>query len=250
MMVGGLFSGIGGLDLGLHWAGFETKWFCEIEKFPQAVLRKHWPDVPIIEDVRDVTAGNVQRVDVIAGGFPCQDISVAGKMGGIKAERSGLWSEMGRAIREIRPRYAVIENVANLVGFGLEQVLSDLAQMGRDASWAVIPASAVGADHRRDRIFIVSWLPNTIGNGGKRGNPKPFPWLTALQRVKNGRSPAKWPERSPILINPFRDCSDGIPSRIYLEGMRGIGNAVVPQVGYLVGRAVREHAEENGWWTP
>lgn len=246
LTVGSLFSGIGGLDLGLKWAGFETKWFCEIEKFPQAVLRKHFPNTPIIEDVRNVTTGNVQQVDVIAGGFPCQDISVAGKMGGIQSERSGLWVEMGRAIREIRPRYAIIENVANLVGLGLERVLSDLAEMGRDASWAIIPASSVGAYHRRNRIFIVSWIPDHSSNRRQGNKQKPFPWLEALQGFENGGGAPKWSERSPVSVNPFWDRADGIPYKIYLAGMRGLGNAVVPQVGYLVGRAVMEHFLENG----
>ena len=243
--VGSLFSGIGGLDLGLEWAGFETKWFCEIEKFPQAVLRKHWPDTPIIEDVRNVTTGNVQQVDVIAGGFPCQDISIAGRRAGIGAERSGLWSEMARIIRVFRPRYTIIENVANLVGFGLERVLADLAEMGRDASWAVIPASAVGADHRRDRVFIVSWFADDYSNRIQGSKSKSFPWLSALQRNENGRSIAKWPDRSRSNIDPFRRGADGVSTRLYESRMKGLGNAVVPQVGYLVGRAVMEHYSEN-----
>lgn len=249
--VGSLFSGIGGLDLGLEWAGFETKWFCEIEKFPQAVLRKHWPDVPIIEDVRDVTSGNVQRVDVIAGGFPCQDISVARAVSGregLAGRRSGLWHEMARTIRDVRPRYVIIENVSALINFGLNRVLADLAADGRDASWAVIPASAAGADHRRDRLFIVSWIADDNSLGVQGNSKKPFPWLRALQGQQNGRGVANWPDRSTKVVDPFWRGADGVSTGLYNDRLKGLGNAVVPQVGYLVGRAVRAHAEENGWW--
>lgn len=250
MKVLSLFSGIGGLDLGFEWAGFETVAFCEIEEFPQKVLNKHWHNVPIIEDVRNVTKESVPgRIDVIIGGFPCQDISVAGDRAGINdGTRSGLWIEQMRTIREIRPKYAVIENVANLVGFGLERVLCDLAEDGRDASWAVIPASAVGADHRRDRIFIVSYLANNGGIGVQGSVEKPFPWLSALQRFKDGGGLARWSERSTKNIDPFRRSPNGVSTRVYNDRIKGLGNAVVPQVAYLVAMAVRQHAEENGVW--
>jgi len=249
MTVGSLFSGIGGLDLGFEWAGFETKWFCEIEEFPRKVLNKHWPDVPIIEDIRNVTGKSVQPVDVLIGGFPCQDISNAGDMAGItEGKRSGLWSEQFRVIRVLRPRYAVIENVANLVGFGLERVLADLASIGRDASWAVIPASATGADHKRDRVFIVSYITNNVSNGIQGCAEKAFSWLHALQGISDGRGLAEWPERSVQNIHPFRRGADGISTRLYNDRIKGLGNTVVPQVAYLVARAVREHAEEQGEW--
>lgn len=177
MTVGSLFSGIGGLDLGLEWAGFETKWFCEIEKFPQAVLRKHWPHVPIIEDVRDVKPSeSVQRVDVIAGGFPCQDISWAGKGRGIdydlseqEGTRSGLWWEMWRVIRDLRPRYVVAENVPALTHRGLDIVLGSLAEIGYDAEWQTISAAGVGAPHIRERVFIVAYPNNKHGRWKERG---------------------------------------------------------------------------------
>ena len=152
------------MDLGLEWAGFETKWFCEIEPFPRKVLEKHWPGVPIIEDVRDVTKGNVQPVDVIVGGFPCQDISWAGKGRGIdydlsgkEGTRSGLWWEMWRVIRDLRPRYVIAENVPALTHRGLDIVLGSLAQIGYDAEWQTISAASVGAPHIRERVFIVAY---------------------------------------------------------------------------------------------
>ena len=156
-----LFSGIGGFSLGLErTGGFETVAFCEIEPFPRKVLAKHWPKVPIYNDVRELTAERLRAdgigVDVICGGFPCQDISTAGKGAGIEGERSGLWSEYARLIGELRPRYVLVENVAALLGRGLDRVLGDLSEIGFDAEWHCIPASAVGARHRRDRVWIVA----------------------------------------------------------------------------------------------
>jgi len=160
-----LFSGIGGFSLGLErTGGFETVAFCEIDPFCRRVLAKHWPGVPIYEDVRTLTAARLAAdgigVDAICGGFPCQDISLAGKGAGIEGERSGLWSEYARLIGELRPRYVLVENVAALLGRGLDRVLGDLAALGYDAEWHCIPASAVGAPHSRDRLWIVGHPDN------------------------------------------------------------------------------------------
>jgi DNA (cytosine-5)-methyltransferase 1 len=156
-----LFSGIGGFSLGLErTGGFKTVAFCEIEPFPRRVLAKHWPEVPCYHDVRELTADQLAAdgigIDVICGGFPCQDISFAGKGAGLAGERSGLWSEYARLIGELQPRYAIVENVSALLSRGLADVLGDLAALGYDAEWHCIPASAVGAPHRRDRIWIIA----------------------------------------------------------------------------------------------
>jgi len=157
-----LFSGIGGFSLGLErTGGFETVAFCEIDPFARRVLAKHWPETPCYDDVRTLDAARLDadgigRPDVICGGFPCQDISDAGKRAGLEGERSGLWSEIARLAGELRPRYVLVENVAALLGRGLDTVLGDLAALGYDAEWHCIPASAVGAPHRRDRIWIVA----------------------------------------------------------------------------------------------
>ena len=157
-----LFSGIGGFSLGLErTGGFETVAFCEIDKFCQKVLRKHWPHVRQYTDVTKLTAAQLTAdgiaVDAICGGFPCQDISLAGGGAGMgEGTRSGLWSEYARLIGELRPRYVIVENVSALLGRGLDRVLGDLAQIGYDAEWHCIPASAVGAPHRRDRVWIVA----------------------------------------------------------------------------------------------
>ena len=157
-----LFSGIGGFSLGLEkTGGFETAAFCEIEPYPRAVLKRHWPEVPCYEDVRTLTAARLGAdgiaVDVICGGFPCQDISTAGKGAGLAGERSGLWSEIARLVGELRPQYVIVENVSALLGRGLSRVLGDLSEIGYDAEWHCIPASYVGAPHRRDRIWIVAY---------------------------------------------------------------------------------------------
>ena len=192
-----LFSGIGGFSLGLEETGhFETVAFCEIEKYPQKILKKHWPDVPIYEDVKNVTAkrlradGIITNGDriVVTGGFPCQDLSIAGKQKGITAERSGLWSELHRIIGEIRPDYALVENVSALLSGPSEQpgewfgkILGDLAEIGFDARWYSIQASDMGAPHKRNRVWIVGY-PNDNGpselriteneRGNKRGEKK------------------------------------------------------------------------------
>jgi DNA (cytosine-5)-methyltransferase 1 len=159
-----LFSGIGGFSLGLERAGMRTVAFCEIEPFQRAVLTERWPEVPIYDDVRTLTADRLRSdgisVDVICGGFPCQDISAAGKGAGLDGERSGLWTQYARIIGEVRPAFVIVENVAALLARGLDRVLGDLAALGYDAEWHCIPASAVGAPHRRDRIWIVAY-PNS-----------------------------------------------------------------------------------------
>ena len=156
-----LFSGIGGFSLGLESTKWKTIAFCEINPSCHKVLSKYWPDVPIFEDVTKLSASDIaSSVDVICGGFPCQDISVAGKKKGINGNRSGLWKEYLRLINEIKPKYAIIENVANLRSHGLITVLQDLWQIGYDAQWHCIPASALGAPHQRDRIWIIAY-PNS-----------------------------------------------------------------------------------------
>lgn len=156
-----LFSGIGGFSLGVELAGWHTVAFCEIELSCRQILKNHWADVPIFEDVTKLIANDLpQKIDVICGGFPCQDISVAGKKAGINGNRSGLWKQYARLIYELNPKYAIIENVANLRSNGLITVLQDLWQIGYDAEWHCIPASSLGAPHQRDRIWIIAY-PNS-----------------------------------------------------------------------------------------
>ena len=173
-----LFSGVGGFSLGLErTGGFETVAFCEIEDFPRRVLAKHWPEVPCYNDVRTLTADVLRRdgiaVDVITGGFPCQDLSVAGKQRGMgEGTRSGLWSEIIRLVGELRPQYVIVENVAALLagpserrGGWFGRVLGDLAECGYDAEWRNIPACMVGAPHRRERVWVLAYASQMHGYG-------------------------------------------------------------------------------------
>ncbi len=157
MRFGSLFSGIGGMDLGLEWAGMECAWQVENDSYAVRVLEKHWPNVTRYGDIREVDFGGVEPVELLAGGFPCQDLSYAGKGLGLSGERSGLWSEFKRAIRMVGPRYVLVENVPGLLGRGMGAVLGDLASLGYDAEWQSIPAAAFGAPHLRWRIFIVGY---------------------------------------------------------------------------------------------
>lgn len=154
LKIGSLFSGIGGLELGLERAGVgSTVWQCEIDPYARAVLANHWPDAIRFDDITKMH--DVPPVDLICGGFPCQDISNAGKRVGIDGARSGLFFELMRVVRLVRPRFVVLENVAALLGRGMGDVLGELSESGYDAEWDCVPASSVGAPHRRDRVFIV-----------------------------------------------------------------------------------------------
>jgi DNA (cytosine-5)-methyltransferase 1 len=162
MTFGSLFSGVGGIDLGLERAGMTCKWQVEIDPFCRKVLAKHWPDVRRYEDVRTVGADNLEPVDVIAGGFPCQDVSEAGNRAGIKeGTRSGLWFEYHRIICELRPRYVLVENVTGLLSNGMDRVLGELAESGYDAEWQVLSAADMGAPHQRKRVFIIATMADS-----------------------------------------------------------------------------------------
>jgi DNA (cytosine-5)-methyltransferase 1 len=238
-----LFSGIGGFSLGLErTGGFETVAFCEIEPFPRRVLAKHWPGVPIYNDVRTLTADVLRRdgiaVDVITGGFPCQDLSVAGKQRGMgEGTRSGLWSEIVRLIGELRPQYVIVENVAALLsgpsekrGGWFGRVLGDLAECGYDAEWENIPASALGAPHRRERVWLTAYPHQDrcvlSADTARRILPvesaliwKPFGTTHNRLRVQE-LAKACWDD-------------DGLPAEL-----GAYGNAVVPQIPELIGHAI------------
>jgi hypothetical protein len=176
MRVLDLFSGIGGFSLGLERAGMCTVGFCEIDPFCRDVLTKHWPAVPIHDDVttREFQEG---EADVICGGFPCQDISVAGAGAGLAGERSGLWRELLRAIRVVRPHYAIVENVAALLGRGMGTVLGDLAEIGHDAEWHCIPALVRLTDATASGLS--QWITPSVEDCKPAG---------AIERYANGES--------------------------------------------------------------
>ena len=162
MRFGSLFSGIGGLDLGLEMAGMECSWMVEVDKFGSQILKHHWPDAEIYGDIYTIDGKELKPVDLICGGFPCQPVSFAGKRAGTTDER-WLWGEFARIIRQVKPRWVVAENVTGLLsansGRAFAEVLRDLAQIGYNAVWNVFPAGGqggVGAPHRRERIFIIA----------------------------------------------------------------------------------------------
>lgn len=236
-----LFSGIGGFSLGLERAGgFETVAFCEIEPYPRAVLAKHWPNVPCYDDVRTLTADALLRdgiaVDVICGGFPCQDLSRAGLGAGIAGERSGLWGEFARLIGEIRPRFAILENVAALLDDGMGTVLGDLAAIGYDAEWSTVSACALGAPHMRQRVFAVAY-PN--GQHGREGLRHPAPRAQrSVQEIYDlegarARQRARLEDPSALYGG-----ANGVP--FGMERNRAIGNSIYPEVPTVIGRAIMQ----------
>jgi DNA (cytosine-5)-methyltransferase 1 len=318
LTVGSLFSGIGGIDLGLERAGMEVRWQVEIEDYPTKVLEKHWPDVKRYRDIRDVGKHNLEPVDLICGGFPCQDISLAGKGAGLEGDRSGLWWEFHRIISELRPRYILAENVSALLIRGGVTVLGSLATLGYDASWDCIPAAAVGAPHRRDRLFIVAYPNsrrgqdndvrpggNSVGSGGEevaitpdlnggsgraqamayteclRGESRAIHGRNQLQTLQRRKTDSlesdgerfphvadtmQWglqeSEHKPRRGQGWEDTAGvrtlaaddswwatepdvgrvahGVPSRVHR--LKGLGNAVVPQVAEYVGQLIVRHA--------
>ena len=319
MRFGSLFCGIGGFDLGLERAGMECAWQVEIDPYAKKVLAKHWPNVRRHADVCTFPPQEGDwQVDVICGGFPCQDISYAGKGAGLAGERSGLWHQFARIIGKLRPRYVIVENVAALLTRGMGEVLGTLASLGYDAEWHVIPASAVGAPHRRDRVWIVAFntdaagvcrlgdsesgqsvcrdrqadatkgrggisphtgrvrdcLPDAycrqvrgvnadtgnggslpqeesqrIGCGGDGGNDvadadrsglaerQGQPGDARQKRSAIGR--ADWWESEPDVGR----VAHGVPARV--DRLRCLGNAVVPQVVELIGRAILQREQSN-----
>jgi DNA (cytosine-5)-methyltransferase 1 len=274
LTVGSLFSGIGGFDLGLERAGMKIIWQSEIDPFACKVLKKHWPDVPNLGDINKIDWTNIERPDVICGGYPCQPFSTAGKRGGATDPRH-LWPAMFNAICLLRPRYALMENVRGHLSMGFDQVLGDLAGIGFDAEWQVIPAAAVGAPHKRDRVFIVAYSKSEFGNvsnnnsrigleyetlskfgnnGGSQsladtdgardrgvgslqnGGETVFRQQNYL-RGKNGDASRAWWKVEPDVGR----VADGVSDRV--DRLRGLGNAIVPQVAELVAALVVEHSQ-------
>jgi len=253
--------------------------FCEQDAFCQAVIKKHWPEVKLYDDVKTLTKSKLDTdgiaVDVICGGFPCQDISIAGKGAGLAGERSGLWYEFHRLIKEIRPQYAIIENVSALRSKGLDEVLRGLAALGYDAEWHCIPAAAVGAPHRRDRVWIVAY-PNgsmasngrqcadpsgkSIGGGDDGSGSDGHDWQVALGGAGSNPGVVADSRRESAQVSPagrltavaipqrhswwevepnVGRVADGVPVR--LDRLKALGNAVVPQIPEIIGKAIMHH---------
>ena len=263
-----LFSGIGGFSLGLERSGMRTVQFVEIDPYCRRVLAKHWPGVSCHDDIRSFN-GRGFAADVVCGGFPCQDISCAGPRHGIDGTRSGLWKEYARIIGEVRPRYVIVENTDDLAVRGLGRVLGDLAEIGYDAEWPCIPAAAVGADHWRDRLWIIAYpdkpgdkppdferreqRPEEMGEDAADDNGARLPGrLQAGTLDEDARAISPWlglalhaapafpglnGSGSPVLGRG----ENGIPNRV--DRMRAIGNSIVPQIAEVIGRAIMAHVD-------
>lgn len=248
-----LFSGIGGFSLAASWiwgSQHELVSFCERDEFCQRVLKKHWPDVPCISDIHDVRGEKIGTVDLLTGGFPCQPFSIAGKRRGSEDDRY-LWPEMLRVIHEVQPRWVLGENVHGIVNLALDQVLADLESEGYEVQTFLVPACAVNAPHRRNRIWLIAntqsakrelsrntWERRAGFANGSCDDERSFsdaeseqtgrlfkrgvPANISASRDWTGQT-AAWSTES-----TFCGVADGVPRR--MERLRALGNAIVPQV--------------------
>lgn len=233
---GSLFAGIGGFDLGFERAGMVCKWQVEIDDYATKVLEKHWPHVHRERDIRECGAHNLERVDVVCGGFPCQDISHAGQGAGLSGERSGLFYEIVRIVGDLGPRFIVLENVSALLTRGLGEVLRQLASIGYDAEWCCIPAAGVGAPHVRDRVFVVAYPNSILGESRVRiFSPHNWEWEISRKGYQECVRAKRWGVETAPRISRV---DDGIPYQV--DRLRGLGNAVVPQVAEFIGRRIVE----------
>ncbi len=233
---GELFAGIGGMGLGLERAGMEVRWQVEQDPYCLKVLAKHWPDVKRYEDVRDVGAHNLESVDLICGGPPCQPVSQAGKRM-VQDDDRWLWPEFARIIRELQPTYALMENVTGLLVRGFGDVLGDLAEYGYDAEWRVLGADAFGASQHRKRVWLLAyphdtrlqgpiWCGQPLTAGASREAAHSEPLRSTL---------GYWPP-GPSAVSDIPRMADGPTNRAHR--LRALGNAVVPQVAEYIGRRI------------
>ena len=247
MTHGSLFSGIGGFDLAAKNVGFKNIWCCEIDAYCQKVLEERFPEVEIHSDI--LLLSDPQRVDIISGGFPCQDISNAKtwssngefRVSGINGKRSGLWNEFARIIRKVKPKYVVIENVPALTKKGFEKVLYDLAVIGYDAEWTIISAAEFGAPHLRKRLWIVAY-PIGIGrqyegiifkNKFREEIPQPSKWKSSRAiRSINGKK----------ALPKSLGIHDGVSRKLdEVKRITALGNAIVPDIAEFIFKRIKQH---------
>ena len=242
MNVLSLFTGIGGIELGLERAGMTTVGQVEIDPWCRGVLAKHWPDVPKHDDVVTTpewwASESRPNVDLVCGGFPCQPFSDAGLKQGVEDER-WMWPAMADTIRAVRPRYVLVENVAALVrdraAFGT--VLRDLHALGFDAEWATLRASDFGAPHQRARVFIVAYP--AVNHGGDAHKPSAERAIGLEPRGSSREHAARHWLSEPIVGR----VANGVPRGVVYKPLRALGNAVVPQIPEHIGRQIMQHAE-------
>lgn len=225
MRIGSLFAGIGGLELGLERAGLgPVVWQVEINEFCRSVLAKHWPEVTRFEDV--TRPREYPHVDLICGGFPCQDVSSAGKRRGLGGERSGLWYHFARIVRQVRPAWVIVENVASGKKAWLPTVRRDLHMLGYDSTAVALSAFDVGAPHNRSRIFVIGYA-DAHRESARAIDAKASDVRTYAEPMRD-----RW-QTAPARLR----MDDGLP--FGLDRLRALGNAVVPQCAEVIGRMIR-----------
>jgi DNA (cytosine-5)-methyltransferase 1 len=237
LSVGSLFSGIGGLDLGLERAGMKVIWQSEIDPYCNKVLKKHWPEVTNHGNIKDIDWATVEQPDVVCGGYPCQPFSLAGQRKGTNDSRH-LWPWVRDAISKLSPSYAILENVRGHLSMGGLQVVGELAEIGYDAEWRVVSAAGVGAPHKRERIIIVAYPHNSeLGDinecGSNQGSneQRRKVFITNSPGSSTSRTNSHW------LSEPnVGRVANGVSNRV--DRLRGLGNAVVPQVAEYIGHLV------------
>lgn len=236
MKVGGLFSGIGGFELGLVRAGFEISWMVEIDEFCRKVLKKHapeyWPNARILEDVTKVRIEQLTAVDLICGGFPCQPFSQAGKRRGKEDDRY-LWPEMLRIIRELKPRWIIGENVAGFINMELENAFTDLEAEGYKVEAFVLPAYGVGAPHERKRIWIVAYT------NGEYGKTRMELYQKHSKKILGDCHRYSYKPFEQALPK-FDGVVDGVSAGLDKSRIGALGNAVIPQIPEILGRFILE----------
>jgi len=230
-----LFSGIGGFSLGLEATGhFETAAFCEIEPYCKQVLKKHWPTVPIFDDIRQLKGTDIGTIDIITGGYPCQPFSVAGKQ---KAEQDPrhLWPEYFRLIQELKPTWVIGENVSGHIKLGLDSVLEDLASEGYSTRTFSISASSIGANHKRERVWTVAYTKSISRNEHEIDREHGKTPVQEISRNRGGISGGStWWSSEPRVGR----VAHGIPKRV--DRLKTLGNSVVPHIPYYIGQAIVE----------
>lgn len=244
MTTGSLFSGIEGFGLGAEWNDIKTTWSCEIETDRHKVIRKHFPNSKIYKDIKDVS--NPKYVDIITGGFPCQDISIAqqhdGGAKGIKGSRSGLWSEMFRICREVRPKYILIENTSMLTVRGLERVLCDLSGIGYHAEWQCLYGYQFGVPDFRKRIYIIAYAKQKRCKSNNE-------IITCFRKILSKRTPRQVALSVPIKRFKRRsDLSDvrmdnDFSKELDESRIAGLGNAVKPIIAAYLFKCVKIHSQ-------
>lgn len=237
---GSLFSGIGGFELGAEWAEIPTLWNCEILPYQQKILKQHYPNTKQYADIKELQ--NPEYCDIISGGFPCQDISNSGTKLGIKGHRSGLWGEMFRIIREVRPKYVIIENSPALIIRGFERVLCDLSEIGYNAEWQCLSGKQFGTTHKRERIYCIAYSDGI----GLQAFYEPSGF--GIKASKNWEAdstcfsmPNEWLDRPGDSFAIRR--GDDVPNKIHR--IKGCGNAVMPVIAYYLFSCIKKREEKK-----